>query len=226
MSLDELSSSESAESGSNSTEISEKYKEAAKKAAAGISRTQKDEGKAKKYDFLLAKFLVEMILLKKFDSLLDALFACLDAWYGTNFLLGVLSLVYHPISDEIRRVWNKEPYVFAYIKTGETLLFDAQDMPLEIRERVNIWIEDMDSVVWLEVSSIIHQRSLGLILYDEKIRNFTSQVFSFFFSENNISIPESKAKSYTEFILGELEKTFKKHMPFLQQEWTDEGLEI
>jgi hypothetical protein len=34
MSLEEFSSPESAESGSNSTEVSEKYKEAAKKAAA------------------------------------------------------------------------------------------------------------------------------------------------------------------------------------------------
>lgn len=36
MSIEEFSSPESAEGGSNSTEVSEKYKEAAKKAAAGI----------------------------------------------------------------------------------------------------------------------------------------------------------------------------------------------
>ena len=62
MSLEDFSPVESSEWGWNSTEISEKYKEAAKKAGAGIKRTQKDESKAKKYDFLLAKFLVKMIL--------------------------------------------------------------------------------------------------------------------------------------------------------------------
>ena len=47
------------ESWSQSSEISEKYKAAAKKAGAGIKRTQKDEKKAKKYDFLLAALLYQ-----------------------------------------------------------------------------------------------------------------------------------------------------------------------
>lgn len=226
MSLEELSSAESAESGSNSTEISEKYKESAKKAAAGIWRTQKDEGKAKKYDFLLAKFLVEMILKKKYDSLLEDLFVCLDAGYGTNFLLGILSLIYIPISQEIRRVSSKTPYEFSYIISWEPLSFDTHDIPEEVRARVNIWIEDMEEVVSVEVSSIITKRTLGLILYDEKIRTFTAQVFSFFFAEINIQISDLKSRNYSEFILSELEKSLKKHMPELQKQWTEEGLEI
>jgi hypothetical protein len=64
-----------------------------------------------------------------------------------------------------------------------------------------MWIEDMESVVALEVSSIITKRTLGLILYDEKVRTFTSSVFSFFFQELNISITNTKSKSYSEFIL-------------------------
>jgi hypothetical protein len=66
---------------------------------------------------------------------------------------------------------------------------------------VNAWIEDMEAVVTLEVSSIITKRTLGLILYDEKVRAFTSDVFAFFFLELNISITQAKAKSYSEFIL-------------------------
>ncbi len=226
MSLEEFSSPESAESGSNSTEVSEKYKEAAKKAAAWISRTQKDEGKAKKYDFLLAKFLVDMILQKKYDDLLQDLFLCLDAWYGANFLLGILSLAYSPISDEIRKFAGKDVYIMEYIPNGERLSFDTHDIPEEIRKRVNIWIEDMESVVSLEVSSIIMKRTLGLILYDEKIRNFTSRVFAFFFSECNIEISAAKSQNYSEYILWELEKTLKRNLPELQREWSDEGLEI
>jgi len=217
---------EGSESGSQSSEISEKYKAAAKKAGAGIKRTQKDEKKAKKYDFLLAKFLVEMILKKKYDDLLDELFACLDAWYGTNFLLGILSLIYLPISNEIRKASGKQFIEFDYEPTVESTAFDDHALDSKIRDRVNMWIEDMESVVALEVSSIITKRTLWLILYDEKVRTFTSSVFSFFFRELNITITGSKSKSYSEFILWELEKSLKKNMPELQWKWEAEGLEI
>ena len=99
-------------------------------------------------------------------------------------------------------------------------------MPEPVRDRVNAWIEDMEVVSSLEVSSILTKRTLGLILYDEKIRRFTSSVFSFFFTELNISISESKSRNYSEFILLELEKSLKKNMPELEKKWSDEGLEI
>lgn len=227
MSIEEYSApDESWEAWSQSSEISEKYKAAAKKAGAGIKRTQKDEWKAKKYDFLLAKFLVEMILKKKYDGLLDDLFHCLDAWYGTNFLLGILSLIYLPISTEIRRAAGKDPIDFQYVISGEQIQFDDHALAPQVRQRVNQWIEDMEAVVSFEVSSIITKRTLGLILYDEKVRIFTSSVFAFFFTELNIAITDSKAKSYSEFILSELEKSLKKNMPELTEKWSKEGLEI
>ncbi len=226
MSLEDYSTPESSESWSQSSEISEKYKEAAKKAGAGIKRTQKDEKKAKKYDFLLAKFLVEMILKKKYDSILDELFTCLDSWYGTNFLLWVLSLIYLPISHEIRNFSGKNHIDFNYEISPTTQEFDDGEIPEPIRLRVNAWIEDMESVCQLEVSSIITKRTLGLILYDEKIRLFTSQVFKYFFKELNISMSEAKSRSYSDFILAQLEKTLAKNMPELTKKWTQEGLEI
>lgn len=224
MSIEEYGAiDEWSESWSQSKEISEKYKEAAKKAGAWIKRTKKDETKAKKYDFLLAKFLVEIILKKKYDELLDDLFLCLDAWYGTNFLLWILSLVYMPISTEIRKHGQKESIDFHYEVTGETLEFDDHDLPKDIRKRVNDWIEDMEWVVSMEASSIITKRTLGLILYDEKIRVFTWKVFGFFFRELNISISDAKARSYSDFILWELQKTTKKILPEMLEngEWED-----
>lgn len=227
MSIEEYSApDESWEAWSQSSEISEKYKAAAKKAGAGIKRTKKDEQKAKKYDFLLAKFLVEMILKRKYDDLLDELFACLDAGYGTNFLLWILSLIYLPISSEIRVAAWKQIIDFHYESSTECIKFDDHELPFEIRTRVNHWIEDMECVIALEVSSIITKRTLGLILYDEKVRTFTSSVFSFFFKELNISVTHTKAHSYSEFILWELEKSLKKNMPELQEKWSREGLEI
>lgn len=226
MSLEDFAPVESSEWWSSSAEISEKYKEAAKKAWAGIRRTQKDEKKAKKYDFLLAKFLVEMILKKKYDSLLDDLFICLDSGYGTNFLLGILSLIYLPISHEIRSFSKKEQIDFRYKISEEIESFDDHDLPEAVRIRVNQWIDDMESVCQMEVSVLLTQRALSLILYDEKIRVFTANTFSFFFAELNISISDSKARGYSDFILWELEKTLKKSMPELRKKWSDEGLEI
>lgn len=224
MSIEEYSSpDEGSESGGQSSEISEKYKAAAKKAGAGIKRTQKDESKAKKYDFLLAKFLVEIILKRKYDNLLDELFSCLDTWYGANFLLGILSLIYMPISLEIRKYAGKEAIKFHYEASGEPVLFDDHDLPPEVRGRVNAWIEDMESVTNMEASSIITKRTLWLILYDEKIRLFTAKVFVFFFSELNISITDIKARNYSDFILWELQKSTKNLLPEMlaKDEWEE-----
>lgn len=223
MSLEDFTPSESPEWGSQSAEVSEKYKESAKKAWAGIKRTKKDEKKARKYDFLLAKFLVEMILKKKYDDLLSDLFACLDAGYGTNFLLGILSLIYLPISHEIRRFSDKPQIQFHYEMSTEPQSFDDHNMPPAVRKRVNDWIADMETVISLEVSSLITQRTLGLILYDEKIRVFSSQVFAFFFRELGITISDTKARSYSEFILGELQKSTRNLLPKLiaKDEWEE-----
>jgi len=217
---------EGSEASSQSSEISEKYKAQAKKASAGIKRTQKDEKKAKKYDFLLAKFLVEMILQRKYDTLLDELFDCLDGGYGTNFLLGILSLIYMPISDEIRKFSETEKIDFRYEKSPESKKFDDRELPKQVRLRVNQWIEDMESVSALEVSALLTQRTLSMLLYDEKIRIFTSRVFQFFFRELNIDITDKKSQSYSDFILWELESSLKKTMPELRRKWSDEGLEI
>jgi hypothetical protein len=43
-----------------------------------MKRTQKDEKKAKKYDMLLAGFLVKIIIDKQYDFILSPLFSCLD----------------------------------------------------------------------------------------------------------------------------------------------------
>jgi len=226
MSLEDYSPVESSEWWGSSAEISEKYKQAAKKARSGIKRTQKDEKKAKKYDFLLAKFLVEMILKRKYDNLLDELFSCLDAGYGTNFLLWILSLIYLPISHEIRKFSGKDQIKFHYEISSEKIDFDDHGLPIPVRNRVNDWVEDMESVCALEVSALLTQRTLSMMLYDEKIRVFTTSVFIFFFQELNIVISETKARSYSDFILWELEKTLKKTMPNLRKKWSDAGLEI
>lgn len=226
MSIEEIGWLESAEGPQQSSEVSEKYKESAKKASAGIKKTQKDEKKAKKYDFLLAKFLVELILKNKYDGLLEKLFPALDAWYGTNFLLGILSLVYVPISNEIRKNSWLPKVQFEFQIPSKKQEFHPDKIPDEIRIRINDWIDDLHAVVRLESSAIISERSLGLIIYDQTIRDFTKVTLMFFFLELQFQITDGLASNYTDFILKELEKTLKHTLWELKGDWRAEGLEL
>lgn len=124
--------------------------------------------------------------------------------------MGVFSLVYLPISDEIRKESKKEKITFLYLPRGEKEQFHDSFIDDELRLRINQWIEDMEDVISLEPSSITSLKTIKLLEKDEFIYSFTAQVFAFFLQEKNIHIPHSKAKSYSEFIILELEKTLKK----------------
>ncbi len=192
-----------------STEVSEKFKDSVKKASKKRKKTQKDEKKAKKYDFMLANFLVQLILKKKYDDLLSYLFSCLDKWYWTNFLLWILSLVYLPISDEIRKNTQKEYIIFNYKISDGRIEFSDEKIDSELKNRINSWIEDIESVLFIESSSIITEKIKKLLKDDESIKIFTWKVFKFFFNEINIEVPEEKSNSYGSFIIWELTKSLK-----------------
>lgn len=209
MSLEDFTPVESSEWWSNSSEVSEKFKESVKRAWAGIKRTKKDEKKSKKYDFLLAKFLVQIIINKKYDTVLDSLFASLDKGYATNFLMGVLSLAYQPISDAIREETKKEKILFSYTPRAEVEEFHDGSIDEALRKRINEWIEDMEDVITLEPSSVASLKTIDLLKSDDSVITFTANVFTFFLKEVNIHIPPAKAISYSEFIVSELEKTLK-----------------
>lgn len=198
------------QSGEVSKEVSEKYKESTKKSQAWIKKTKKDEKKAKRYDFLLARFLVELILKKKYDKLLNSLFICLDEWYGTNFLLWIISLVYPPISNKIRLISNKWQINFIYDIKNERTLFDDNNIDLSIKNRISDWIEDIEWTLLIESSEIVSEKILSLLKDDEKIIIFIWEIFVFFFNELNIDISKQKTDNYSTFIISELTKTLKK----------------
>jgi hypothetical protein len=210
MGLDDYISSESQESGGSSAEISEAFKESVKRAAAWVQRTQKDEGKAKKYDFFLASFLVQIILRREFDTLHASIFACLTQGLNSNMVLGVLSLIYEPIQEKIRDISEKPYYPFDYINT-EKVDFSDYSIPEEIKSRINLWVEDIMDVISIETSSITTQKTLICILDQEKlVVDFISEVFSFFLAAQSISISQHKSASYGLFILAEVRKTLKR----------------
>ena len=215
MSLEEFTPEiESSEWGWNSAEASkessEKYKESSKKAGAKVAKTQKDEKKAKKYDFLLAGFLVKIIIDKKFDVILDTLFPAIHEWYPSNFILWILSIINTDISYKIREISNKEHIIFEYNKKDETEIFDDTHIDKIIQDRINSWVEDIVDSVTIEYSNIQTQKLKDLLKSDENILlAYTSKIFTFFLNEININISDNKSLSISEFILSEVEKSIE-----------------
>lgn len=206
--LEDFNPSEWVDTSWSSTESYEKFKEAAKKASAWIKRVQKDEKKARKFDWILAHFLVEIISNKKYDFLIEDLVSTLKRWYWANFALWILSLIYIPISDKIREISNKSLIEFWYKKSVEFLDFDDNNIDEKIKKRINQWSEDIQDSLIIEFSSLQIKQILELQKNSEtkEIIDFAWKIFEFFFKELHIQISSSKSRSYSEFILNEVFK--------------------
>lgn len=192
-------------------EASEKYKESTKKAWAQIQKTRKDEKKAKKYDFLLAGFLVKIIVNKKYDSILETLFPTINSWYPSNFVLWILSLIYLDISVKLRSVSGKEQIVFNYKISEEKIEFDDNHINTEIKNRINYWIEDIIDSISIEYSEIQTKKLKEKLDWDNDLLiNYTKKVFSFFLKELNISISKNKSENISKFILSEVKNKVSK----------------
>lgn len=192
-------------------EVSENFKESFKKAGQKKQKAIKDEKKAKKYDLLLASFLVKILLDKKYDFLLDSLFKCLDEWYPSNFILWILSLINIDISNKIREIWNKEKIIFDYIN-NENIEFDDSNLDLEIKNRINYWVEDIENSITFEYSNLQLKKLTNQIKEnDNNLVEYFMLIFSFFLKGININISESKGKSISEFIILEIKKSLKKY---------------
>ncbi len=190
-----------------SEKVSEKFRESVKRGTAGIKRTAKDEKKAKKKDMMLANFLVKIILEKKYDSILDTMFAAMDAGHPSNIVLWILSLVYDDISHAIRDMSGKKNIVFDYKKSDTKTIFDDSNIDDAIKNRINSWIEDIIDIVTLEHSSVMVERVQNNLWVDDNILVFTKQVFAFFLNEINIEITDIKAQNIAHFILSETLKS-------------------
>lgn len=209
---DEIESWESSWSSAESAkEFSEKFKESQKKAWAKAQKRQKDEKKAKKYDFALAGFLVKIILDKKYDLILGELIDATHKQYPSNFVLGIISLVHIEISDSIRET-SKKPHInFKYDIPETSLNFSNGSVDPQIQDRINAWIEDILDSVLIEYSQVQTKRLLELLIsQDTTIEIYVSKVFSFFLSQLNISIDQAQLSGITQFILSETQKNIKQ----------------
>ncbi len=214
MSLEEFwADIESSESWWNSAEaskeISEKYKESSKKAKAWIKRTKNDEKKAKKYDFLLANLLVSIIVDKKYDTILERLFKTMDYWYTSNFIIWIMSIINTQASDKIRELTNKEKINFEY-KSLEQIDFNDSNLPKQVKNRINYWIEDIIDSLIIEYSHLQTKRIIDLLKNDDKIiKQYIALVFIFFLKEININISKNEAINISDFIIQEVINSLK-----------------
>lgn len=188
----------------------EKLKESTKKYQAKTQKTQKDEKKAKKYDILLAWFLVKIIVDKKYDFILEKLFNTIKIWFSSNFILWILSLININISNKIREISNKEKINFSY-KPDSIITFQDNDIHFEIQKRINLWVEDIIDAVSIEYSHIQTQNIIILLEKQSKeIIEYSKEILIFFLKDINIIIKDSQANDIVIFILNEVSKVLKK----------------
>jgi len=89
-------------------------------------------------------------------------------------------------------------------------IFDDNNMRKPIKDRINLWIEDMIDATTIDFSSIQNKRNIELLDKDWKvIIIFTAQIISFFLNEANISIKKDKAISISKFIISEVKSAMK-----------------
>lgn len=186
-----------------SEQISEVYKEEVKRWAAQAKKTRKDEKKAKQQDMLLAKFLVKILIDKRYDSLFPDLFKSFDSWVPSNLILWILSLVYIEISNEIRISVDKKLIRFNY-HSEETINFSGNNLPQLVKDRINLWVEDILLVITLNPSKIYTKRIIASIKNSPELKIFTKNVFKYFLSEINIYMSDKVLWDYSSFILNKV----------------------
>ena len=133
----------------------------------------------------------------------------MDFWYSSNFILWILSLINLEVSNKIREISWKEQISFDF-RLEEIWEFDDNNMRKPIKDRINLWIEDIIDATTIDFSSIQNKRNIELLDKDWKvIIIFTAQIISFFLNEANISIKKDKAISISKFIISEVKSAMK-----------------
>lgn len=186
-----------------SEKVSDVYKEEIKRWDAQAKKTRKDEKKAKKQDFLLAKFLVKILIDKRYDSLFPDLFKSFDAGVPSNLILAILSLVYIEISNEARISVDKKLINFSFY-SEETINFSWNNLPEDVKDRINSWVEDIITIILFNASDVYTKRIIETIKESQELKNFTSWVLKYFLSEINIYISEETSSEYAVFIMNNI----------------------
>jgi len=81
-------------------------------------------------------------------------------------------LVYLEISNEIRSHIDKKNIYFNYC-SEETITFSGNNLPQEVKDRINFWVEDIVVIILLNSSEVYTKRIISNIKESEELKNFT-----------------------------------------------------
>lgn len=191
----------------------EQAREKASKTLKKVQKIKKDEQRAKKDDIYLAHVLVDFLKNKKFDPLLPYIFSLIDLQVSSNIIVWIISLIYKPASDTIRKnfpIWKMVE--FDYQINFNRQEFNEDNLDLKIRNRINEWIDDIYTIITLDPSYILTKRSSEILEKWEKkeIIKLISKIFIFFLNSLNFEISEKKALLYSDFIAWEIKNKLDK----------------
>ncbi|MDD2516176.1 MAG: hypothetical protein PHF46_00655 [Candidatus Gracilibacteria bacterium] len=191
----------------------EKAKDKASKSLKKIAQIKKDEQKAKRDDLFLAQILVEFIKDKKYNSIIGHIFPLIDIGTPSNLIIGIISLIYKPASDIIRKNFPVGELIeFDYEINFQKQEFNEEKIDPKVRKRINEWIDDIYNIIILDPSNLLAKRTLKIIAssYKKNLSEFIARAFIFFLHSLNFDISERKALNYADFIVDEIKKKTEK----------------
>lgn len=138
----------------------EQFQEALKSAQSAMQKLQKDEKKAKKRDLALAALLVAFVKNNQDTDMVQLIASSLALNMPVNVILGILSLAYQEIYNELHIQLSPDHQHASHLTTSEKKLlhtvekeeqkdlqpkaqFDEHNLPEHIKKRVNEWVKDI-----------------------------------------------------------------------------------
>jgi len=206
MGLEWFDSLDDFESWSLSIEQSEEEKKKASESSAGQKRVKADESKAKKHDDKMYKYLVQILKDRSYDKIVDDVISALYSWVPSFYILWTLSLVYMPISDDVRsESWN--PRVEFTYNAEDVVDFSSVDLDVRIKNRLQDLVFDMTLLAKSEQSYVMANRFMNT-WWEEKVKVF-KVVLSYFFTSLKVNFTDSQLISYSSYIIWLIENELK-----------------
>ena len=217
--MDSMDSFESSGTGAEASSegLSEAERSRISATIQNIRRTQKDEKKARRDDDLLALLLAHMLQDESAHPLLLAMIPLIELGVPSHFIIGCVSLTYAEAERLVARHYSgaereRQPRIHdlrgGLRPVSETIIpFDENSLDPKIRDRINLWIEDMFVSLGADPSFIATKKLFGNLIASgehERIAAFMALVLRMFLASLAIRIPENKATAYADFISREL----------------------
>ncbi len=192
--------------GEAAREQSEKQKEKASKALSGIRRTQKDEKKSKRHSTLLARIISHIVEHDDRSAALPNVLELLELGVPSNIIIS-FCIIIHPTSLEI--ALNEFGYSNTLPKLrprSQAVVFDADELTLDEKNYINLWLEIVFVIITEEVSSIMTCRFLEQLHWNKRksIVSSLTIFLSLFFESLNIK-STTDLHAYASFIIDQME---------------------